>query len=254
MSIRQLLLALVALSFVAFVVRANDDTDAIDVETNDIEDGSEQAEDRDPNAISGVFARAFFDNQDVLSVPRFPAGEKIYTNVGFSNDIKNPTYDVFYIGAFITRLGDHFNHLQNFSGIRHERPVARGETANFRYAFTPDALLEPLEYNLVVRLYFRNDGNQTFAVTAYNSTIVIEDPLGTDPKTIMTFLTIGAIFAAVAYIVNSRRKKAYVPRGRAAVVSGTNSNVYDPEYVSKEHLQYRDAVLRRSSASPNKRK
>jgi translocon-associated protein subunit alpha len=254
MSIRQLLLALIALSLVASFARAQDENAEASPEE---EEPSMEEEERDSNAIYGVFARAFFDGQDFLSVPRFPAGEKAFATIGFSNDIKNPTYDVFFVSGHITRLGDHLNHFQNFSGIRHERAVARGETATFRYAFTPDAMLEPMEYNLVVRLFFRNDNNQTFGAVAFNSTIIVEEPLGTDPKTVMTFLTIGAIFAAVAYVVNSRRKKTYKPRVSKSepAVSGTSNAAFDPEYVSKEHLSYREALLtRKASSSPVKRR
>lgn len=255
MSIRQLLLALIALSLVASFVRAQDPTEDVEAEDPSIAEGED--EERDPNAIYGVFARTIFDGQDIIATPRFPAGEKVHATIGFSNDIKNPTYDVFFVTAHITRLGDHLNHFQNYSGIRHDRTVARGETATFRYAFTPDALIEPMEYNLVVRLYFRNDNNQTFAAVGYNSTIVIEEPLGTDPKTIMTFLTIGAIFAAVGYLVNLRRKKS--PKATRSklepVVSGTGSAAFDPEYVSKEHLKFREALLtRKSSSSPVKQR
>lgn len=257
MSIRQLLLALIALSLVASFARAQEEENADEVPLEDEDASSSEDEERDPNAIYGVFGRAFFDGQDLLSVPRFHAGEKAFATIGFSNDIKNPTYDVFFVSGHITRLGDHMNHFQNFSGIRHDRAVTRGETATFRYAFTPDAMLEPMEYNLVLRLFFRNDNNQTFAAVAYNSTIVVDEPLGTDPKTIMTFLTIGAIIAAVGYIVNSRRKKTYKPRAKKnePEVSGTSTAAFDPDYVSKEHLSYREALLtRKSSSSPVKRR
>lgn len=256
MSIRQLLLALIALSLVASFARAQEET-AEEVPLGDDGDDSIE-EERDPNAISGVFGRAIFDGQDLLGVPRFPAGEKVYTTIGFANDVKNPAYDVFFVSAHITRLGDHLNHFQNFSGIRHDRAVARGETATFRYTFTPHEALEPMEYNLVVRLFFRNDNNQTFAAVAYNSTIIVEEPLGTDPKTIMTFLTIGAIIAAVAYVINLRRPKTSKPRATKKVeaeVSGTSTAAFDPEYISKEHLNFREALLtRKSSASPVKRR
>lgn len=257
MSIRQLLLALIALSLVASFARAQEETaDEVPL-GEDGEDASIEEEERDPNAIYGVFGRAIFDGQDLMGVPRFPAGEKVYSTIGFSNDVKNPTYDVFFVSAHITRLGDHLNHFQNFSGIRHDRAVARGETATFRYTFTPHEALEPMEYNLVVRLFFRNDNNQTFAAVAYNSTIIVEEPLGTDPKTIMTFLTIGAIFAAVAYVVNARRPKVSKPRATKAEpeVSGTSTAAFDPEYIGKEHLKFREALLnRKASASPAKRK
>lgn len=250
---RAIILALVAMTLVASLVKAQDEAAA---EATDVDESEEIADDssveRDPNAIYGVFARAVFDGQDVFAAPHFPAGEKASAYIGFSNDVKNPTYDVFFVSAYITRLGDHFNHLQNFSGIRHERSIARGETATFRYTFTPDAMLEPMEYNLVVRLFFRNDGNQTFAAVAYNSTIVVDEPLGTDPKTIMTFLTIGAIIAAVVYVYNARKPKTYKPRGKAVVESGTNQSAFDPDYVSKEHLAFRESLLRKSSASPKK--
>jgi translocon-associated protein subunit alpha len=256
MSIRQLLLALIALSLVASFARAQEET-AEEVPLGEDSEEAIEEEERDPNAIYGVFGRAIFDGQDLLGVPRFPAGEKVYTTIGFSNDAKNPTYDVFFISAHITRLGDHLNHFQNFSGVRHDRAVARGETATFRYTFTPHEALEPMEYNLVVRMFFRNDNNQTFAAVAYNSTIIVEEPLGTDPKTIMTFLTIGAIIAAVAYVINVRRPKTTKPRVKKVEpeVSGTSTAAFDPEYISKEHLNFREALLnRKSSSSPVKRR
>lgn len=256
MTIRQLLLALIALSLVASFARAQDES----VETEDIavdEDiaGADE-EERDPNAISGVFGRAFFDGQDLLAVPRFPAGEKAFATIGFSNDLKNPTYEVFFVTAHITRLGDHLNHYQNFSGVRHNRAVARGETATFRYSFIPHATVEPMEYNLVVRLYFRNDNNQTFAAVAYNSTIIVDEPLGTDPKSIGLVLTFAAMIGGAVFFYNSRAKKTYKPRVKKSEpeVTGTSKSSFDPEYVSKEHMKFREALLtRKSSSSPAKR-
>lgn len=256
MSIRLLLLALVAMSFFTVHALVDEDVDSVEEPLTTDDDSQEETE-RDPNAIYGVFSRAFFDGQDVLHAPRFPAGEKAYASIGFANDIKNPAYDVFFVNGYLTRLGDHVNHLQNFSFVRHERTVARGETASFRYAFTPDAMLEPMDYNLVIRVYFRNDANNTFVAVAYNSTVSIDEPLGTDPKTILTFLTIAAIIAAVVYVVGARRKKSssFAPRAsRSQVESGTNKDAYDPEYVSSEHLKFREAILRKSSPSPSKRK
>eukprot|EP00331_Platyophrya_macrostoma_P004770 CAMPEP_0176413886 /NCGR_PEP_ID=MMETSP0127-20121128/4946_1 /TAXON_ID=938130 /ORGANISM="Platyophrya macrostoma, Strain WH" /LENGTH=256 /DNA_ID=CAMNT_0017793713 /DNA_START=58 /DNA_END=828 /DNA_ORIENTATION=+ len=254
MSVRMLLLALVAMALFTSCA-AQVDVDEENIDNAAVEDDSQDEVARDPNAIYGVFSRAFFDGQDVLLAPRFPAGEKAYATIGFSNDAKNPAYDVFFVSGFLTRLGDHLNHLQNFSFVRHERSVAAGETASFRYAFTPDAMLEPMDYNLVIRVYFRNDANNTFVAVAYNSTVSIDEPLGTDPKTILTFVTIAAIIGSVVYVVGARRKKSsYAPRvSRTQVESGTK-DAYDPEYVSSEHLKFRETLLRKSSASPNKRK
>lgn len=251
-----LLLALIGmLLFSAMFVRAQDE----DVPAEDLPAGDEEAagevddsdyveSQRDPNTITGIFSRATFAND--FSAPRLPAGEKVTTNVAFSNDAENPAYTVHFVIASLTHVADPNYYIQNFTATRHNRQINGGETHTFRYQFTPDANLDPNDYGLVVRLYFVNDANQTFVTVAYNDTVTITDPLGADPRTFMTFGTIAAIIGGVWYVVVGRKKKAYKPAARKSTVEMGTGASFDPDYVSADHIKFSE---RKQSSSPNKR-
>lgn len=245
-----LALLLVASLLVVGVVHAQESEEPL---PND-EDYAGDA-DGDSDVVSNINARAFFQGEDGAA-PSFPAGEKVGSTIAFSNDLKNAPYTVFFVSGFIARLGDH-NPMQNFSGTRQEALVQPGETATFKYTFTPDKMLDPQDYNLVLRLFFTTDSNKTFAAVAYNASVTIADPLGTDPRTVATFATIAAIFGAVGYLLNLRWKKSSKSRPRAsaavAAESGTKDNTYDKDYVSDEHIKFAEAIAaRKSSQSPSK--
>ena len=258
MSIKQFLALLLLLSVAFSVVRAQDEQEEAGAGAgageNADEDYGDQDQDESGDRVTGIVARAFFPGQDPTSAPTFPAGEKVIANIALSNDAKNPSFTVFFLNGFISRLGDFNNAMQNFSGTRHGITVQGGETATFTYAFHPDKMLEPQDYNLVLRLFFSTDSNKTFAAVGYNSSVTISDPLGTDPKTIATFVTIAAIIGTVGYVYNLRRKKTFKPRPRQAAETGTKDNTYDPAYISEEHQKFKELILRKNTPSPTKKR
>jgi translocon-associated protein subunit alpha len=253
MSVSKLLALLLLLSVaLCVVVRAQEEAE--DAAAGADEDFDATSDDDASDRVTGMTARTFFLGQDPTVAPTFPAGEKVVAHVALSSEAKNPAYTVFFLNGFVSRLGDFNNAIQNFSGTRHNVVVQGGETATFTYTFQPDKMLEPQDYNLVIRLFFSTDANKTFAAVGFNSSITVSDPLGADPKTFATFATIAAIIGAAAYAVNLRRKKTYKPRPRASTETGTKDNTYDPAYISEEHTRFRDAILRKATPSPSKKK
>lgn len=231
-----------------------------DFDNEPIQDDEDEEEDN--GAMKGIDARVMFVGHPLGGALTFPAGEKVETYVSLQNKPGNPAYDIFIVAAHINRIGDPNAFVQNYSAVRSIRNVPEGTTATVKYDFVPDSLLEPMDYNLVVRLFFLNDENTTFAAIAYNQTITISDPLGTDPKTVMTFVIIFSLMgAAVYYFANKQstsRPKTRRPEPKKADLStvtgtGKKSATYDEAYIPKEHIKYKEAVAKRQG-SPKAKK
>jgi len=179
--------------------------------------------------------------------------------VPISNAAGNPTYEVALVAGNLGTL-DHQRAIQNFSAQVYDRKLEAGQTATIKYTVTPDALLEPSEYSFTVVAYLRTDDNVTHAVTAYNSTMLVQDPLGFDFKGTATF---AVLIAAVAYavwhfVLNKPSAPAASPAKVAAAAvaaeAGTQKKgAYDPDFVDPSHLAYIKAKNGRGrSASPKK--
>lgn len=218
-------------------------------------------------ARSPSVSRAYFLNATSQSFPTFPAGSKANAVLAFqNNDAAEQT--IFLVAGLLQPPQQYQTTLQNFSVVRQARQVKKAETVSMHFSFTPDARLEPGEYNMVLGLYVQDAAsNQTYFITAFNSSVMIEDPLGTDPRTILTYLTLLAIFGGVAYVAAEKMgivkmiKAASHTKSSAAstgssrnVEVGTSGAAYDPAYINPEHQRYRDQIVREKSASPHSRK
>ncbi|KAK7196514.1 Translocon-associated protein (TRAP), alpha subunit [Novymonas esmeraldas] len=242
---------------------------AEEVEVEDLYAGA----DADAGRVPYV-SRVFFVNASSQSFPSFPAGSKANAVVAFQNNDNAASQVVFLVAGMLQPPQQYHMTLQNFSAVRQAREVKKDETVSMQYTFTPDARLEPGEYNMVIILYLQDSAtNQTYFVTAFNSTIMLEDPLGTDPRTVLTYFTLLAIFGGVAYVAADKlglvkvvkallRSKNGSGSGAAAgrsgssaknIELGTSGASYDPAYINAEHQRYRDEVLRQKSASPHPR-
>ncbi|CBH12282.1 hypothetical protein, conserved [Trypanosoma brucei gambiense DAL972] len=197
------------------------------------------------------------------STPTFHAGSRVDALIAFRNNDQRQNSTVLLVSASVAPAHTPNQILQNFSAIRHARIVQYRESASFHYTFTPHALLEPNDYHLIVGVYYKNgETEQPQFVAAFNETVAIEASLDTDPSTILTYLTLLAITCAVVYVLASKYGILSLLRGknessseRRRVEVGTKGDGYDPDYVSEEHLRYKEAVLmRRSSQSPKKKK
>ena len=237
-----------------------DASDALgSVETSDDFDNEpindDDEEEEDTGAMKGIDARVMFVNHPLGESLTFPAGEKVETFVSLQNKPGNPAYDIFIVAAHINRIGDPNAFVQNYSAVRSIRNVPEGTTATVKYDFVPDSMLEPMDYNLVVRLFFINDENTTFAAIAYNQTITISDPLGTDPKTVMTFVIIFSLMGAAVYYFATKpstakpKRKFEEKKSELSSVTGTGkgSATYDKASIPKEHLKYMEAIEKRKA-------
>eukprot|EP00758_Cryptobia_borreli_P004640 Tbor_TRINITY_DN4497_c1_g1::TRINITY_DN4497_c1_g1_i1::g.8085::m.8085/K13249/SSR1; translocon-associated protein subunit alpha len=245
------LIRLVAVSLVvslmlsASAVKADDDiVDYSEDGNDDEEEFNSDEDDKDSNdGLKGVEARVYFSGHKPGTPLVFPAGEKVKSYVSFQNKMTKAHYNVFIVAAHINRLGDPSAFLQNFSAVSSLRTVKEGSSATIKYNFVPDVNLEPMDYNLVVRMFFLNDENTTFAAVAYNSTVTIGEPLGTDPKTVMTFIIIFAILSAIIYYIMNRKstRRIYKKKSTDPFLAGTND--YNESDIPAEHLQYKKALL-----------
>uniref|UniRef100_A0A0A9ZD42 Translocon-associated protein subunit alpha n=1 Tax=Lygus hesperus TaxID=30085 RepID=A0A0A9ZD42_LYGHE len=160
--------------------------------------------------------------------------------------------------------------IQNFSIVRHARVVYPHETVNIRYSFTPDRYIDSGEYNLVIGLFVNNGlTNATNLMTAFNATIYIDDVIGTDVWTVFTYVIIvgflcGVIYSA-AYCFGMHKHLHQVAHATYTfmlghvrhqsketgntvhtnkIEVGTSGETYDPQFVSAEHLRYREKILK----------
>ncbi|ESL08057.1 hypothetical protein TRSC58_04248 [Trypanosoma rangeli SC58] len=196
-------------------------------------------------------------------LPTLPAGSKANALVAYRNSQREHQHTVVLIAGYLTSVKVYSQVIQNFSVVRHARIVQPGDTTSFQYSFTPDPLLEPTDYNLILGLYFHdNVTNNTYFVTAFNDTVSVDESLETDPRTILTYLTLFCLFGGAAYflalklgfVAFLKAKRAGGSSGRRVEV-GTKGEGYDPDYISSEHYKYKEALLQRnSSSSPSKKK
>ncbi|KAH9600505.1 Translocon-associated protein (TRAP) [Trypanosoma melophagium] len=211
-----------------------------------------------------VMARAIFPNSVGVLSPTLPAGAPADALLSYRHQQTGHRHTVVLLAGYLAPHNTHGQVIQNFSIVRHARPVNPAETVSFQYRFTPDAMLEPNEYNLVLGLYYHdNITNNTFFVTAFNDTVTVDESLSADPKTLLTYITLLVLFGGVAYFVAAKVGLVAVlkgmrngrSKGRRRVEVGTNGEGYDPDYITREHHAYRESVLQRNaSSSPSKKK
>ncbi|XQJ26896.1 Translocon-associated protein (TRAP), alpha subunit, putative [Leishmania guyanensis] len=264
------------LTFVALLIASVALAEENDVNefTSDEADAMYTASDAGAGSAAYV-SRVLFLNASSQSFPSFPAGSKVNVAVAFQNNDNEASQVVFLMNGLLQPPHQYHIVLQNFSVVRQAREVKKSETVSMHYTFRPEPHLEPGEYNLVIGLYVQNSAtNQTYFITSFNSSIMVEDPLGTDPRTVLTYFTLLSIFGGIAYIVGSKmgivkmikamtHSKSSTGSGAHHMEMGTGSTGYDPAYINAEHQRYRDEVLRkkstdahsrRASGSPKKRK
>jgi hypothetical protein len=255
MSFHRLLLAALLACFVVVAIAQVDetaDTEAEDAEADDYEHPEEETD-------VGIFAHTIFDAQLADSQYKFfTIGQPVKAHVTMINAPDNLPYDVFFLSSYITRLHDH-NPLQNYSGIRLERSIAGGESATFRYEFTP-MHVDPMDYTLVVRFFARDHNNNTYFVIAYNNTVSLEEHDGTDAETVFTYAFLAAIVICAGYVVKlkyfksrpSRSSGSSAARQSSTGIEAGTKAAYNPDFISSDHLAFKEAYMRRTTPSPKK--
>lgn len=184
----------------------------------------------------------------------FLAGQWVETLVSFANSDEATPYNVRFVAAHINAVGDPNAYIQNFTGNAYDRQVEGKETGTFKYRFKPHESLDPRDYNLVIRVFFTTNDNNTLAIAAFNGTITIQEPSGVDPETIMTFVTIfGLIGGAVWFFNKKKSKRSYQPRtSQSPTVEMGTAKGFDKNYVGDDHIRYVES-LNRKSQSPKRK-
>lgn len=267
------LLALLACLMTASFVRADVSDDDFEASANPVTTEEEEDETIDDVAdgkekeVQFIDARAIFQGHESEAVFKFPAGEKVTTFVSFQNKLGGNPAELFIVAAHLSPLGNPNAFVQNFSAVRTSRTVNGGETATIKYDFRPDAMLEPMDYNLAVRVFFLSEENATFVAAAFNNTITITDPLGVDFKGITAYLILAALIGGAVYLFAGKSNTvtaaaAAATKKTAAASSAAKTPVdnlvdekgINKDYISPEHLKYREQLLKaaQKASSPKK--
>ncbi|KAG8347506.1 putative Translocon associated protein (TRAP) alpha subunit [Trypanosoma vivax] len=204
--------------------------------------------------------QVIFPKSQVATTPTLPAGSRADGVIGYRNNDPKSNHTIIVVVGGISPLNVYDKMLQNFSAVRHARQVLSGETVSLHYSFTPHPLLEPNEYNLALGLFYTQSAtNETHYVNVFNDTVTIDASLDTDPQTYLTYLVLivlmGVIgyYAAGAFGIFRHGQKGSGSGERRRVEVGTRGEGYDPDYVSSEHLRYKEAVLQRKNSQSPKR-
>lgn len=224
--------------------------DGDDDEPDNLPD-EEEAEETE--GINGLSAKTIFLGDAVTE--QLPAGEWVNTVLAFDNADETSAYTVRFVAAHLNQIGDQNAYVQNFTGNTFERVVESKATGSFKYRFQPHASLDPRDYNLVIRVFFSTSNNETLAIAAFNSTISITEPLGTDPEMIMTFVTLFALIAGGVYWFQNKKTAAKTGGiSKVTTASPVKENVemgsgksYEKAYVSDDHLRYQAALAKSQS-------
>eukprot|EP00033_Pygsuia_biforma_P000597 GCRY01000706.1.p1 GENE.GCRY01000706.1~~GCRY01000706.1.p1 ORF type:complete len:259 (-),score=42.86 GCRY01000706.1:73-849(-) len=134
-------------------------------------------------------------------------------------------------GVLTPTVNDASYIVQNFTAKRLEGKLTPGNEMSLHYSFTPDAMLEPRDFGLILLLnYYNSDIN--FTVPIFNSTVEIHE--GGEPTDMGTLLIYtGACVAVCAisysvYICVTKPKKA---TSHTVTVSNKNGKVKKEEKV-----------------------
>lgn len=245
---RLYLLSLVSVLFSA-LVRADDDDDW--EEDDDAPSDFAEASGASQEAVKGVSAATHFLQYSDLKIP---AGERVEVLVAVSNAPANPAYEVVYVQGSLM-AADQSRFVQNFSSQVYSRAVDGSEVATIKYSITPDVQLDPLDYHMSVRVFFKNENNMTFVAEAYNGPVSVTDPLGFDFKAIFTFIVIvGGIVAAVQFFQGQKAAAAGPVKSKKSTSVSREGADWG---VNAQHAQYVDEVNKRAasrSASNKQRK
>jgi hypothetical protein len=257
-----------ALLLTVFFVRAeaaaggdDDDDTADDAAINDAGAaggaGGAGAESGEKPLGYGLAAGVYFPkNQGEGRVPVTPAGQKVEALITITNAPGNPEYTAVFVAAQLHPLNDYSRFYQNFSGNPYKRDIVAGQHTTLKYTFTPDEKAEPMEFSLVLRVFIqpKNDPNSTFAISAYNATITLSEPLGTDPRTVFTLiLIVGAVAAGVWYYRQGKENSLQAREARleANTVEVARNVKVDADFLPKEHIAYLEKLKERQrSKSP----
>ncbi|CCW61930.1 unnamed protein product [Phytomonas sp. EM1] len=209
--------------------------------------------------------QAIFPSSSSPTFPTLNAGAKTQALIAFHNyDPSNTVHILLASGNLIFRNQDRV--LQNFSVVRNARVVRPGETVTVDYRFTPSPGLDPGMYSVFLGLHCMDTTtNRTFLATAFRGEVLIGDTLNSDARTILTYFTLIAIILVMVYGICARlglirkivalwRSRKQHAQPRVHTETGTVDNNYDPEYISAEHLRYRDAMLKRHNSPASARK
>lgn len=271
-----MLLAMLACIMAAVFARADDDDfEASAPVTTEDEDDTEEdyATPEKEKETQFIDTRAIFVGHEDEAVFKFPAGEKVSSFVSFQNKLGGNPAELFIVAAHLNPVGNPNAFIQNFSAVRTVRTVNGGETATVRFEFRPDAMLEPMDYNLAIRVFFLSEDNATFVSAAFNGTVTITDPLGIDYKGITTYFILAGLIGGAVYLFSGSNDSAVAAAAKKAGNSSASPSAASPkkaasaadeiaddkafnaEYISPEHLKYREQLLAASNraGSPKKK-
>ena len=251
-------LGVVALLSIAVFAQAQEDAQGDEDANDDVHaaGGDAPAEAAEKPLGYGLGAVTIFPK---LVDHKTAAGEKVEALIVINNIAGNPAYTAVFVAAHLSPLNDHSRYYQNFSGNAYKRALVPGEATTIKYSFTPDVNAEPLDYSFVVRVFIQPtaDPNATFALSAYNSTLTVTEPLGLDAKTVSTVVLVLALVGAAVYHFVFRRESATAKVSKAERIVNeveiARGVKVDADFLPADHLRHVQALSNRGrSGTPKK--
>lgn len=146
---------------------------------------------------------------------KFEVAKPIPVVVALKNNGEN-TFNVTTVSASFMYPQDHRYFIQNYTRTYYGQNVSAGEERAFFYIFSPDPMLEPRPYGLVVSIFY-SDSENNYTNVVFNSTIeLIESTEPIDLTTMFTYIGVIGVAGLVGFLVyeSARGNKRKAPRRR----------------------------------------
>jgi len=163
---------------------------------------------------------------------KFLIGKFIPVVVALTNK-GNGVFNVTQVGASFMYPQDHRYYIQNYTKITYGQSVLPSEQRSFLYRFSPDAMLEPREYGLVVSVYYTDSDGGNFTSVVYNSTIaLVEGNESIDLQGLFLYIGILGVAGLVGFMVYNAARSSK-KKGPRRVEYGTqkSASVIDDEWL-----------------------
>jgi len=166
-----------------------------------------------------------------ISSRKFLIAKDIPVVLGFRNK-GNSIFNVTRIFASLMYPTDHRYYIQNFTRQPYGEFVRPSEERSFLYKFSPDLLLEPRDYGLVVSVFYSDLEGGNFTNVVFNSTIgLMESTEGVDSQSLFTYVGLLGVAGLVGFVVYKAGRNISKKKGRKVEYGTQNVTVIDNEWL-----------------------
>lgn len=251
MSKRLFLLALLfSALLLGAVVRAEDEDESTESDSNDAaeapsttDDESDSVSPDDENSEKSDFAVTYAIFPDHGSL-QLPAGSVVPILIGFQN-IGETSFTITQLDGSFRHPLDFTYHIQNFSTVELETVVGPKQVASFNYYIRPHESFEPRQIGLQINLHYKDGADGVYVDAAFNRTIDIVDAVeGFDASGTVAYVLV--ILAVAGVVVFFRQKNA--SEQPAAVEKGTAEDDED-EWLANHNAQLKSPSKAKADSS-----